>query len=298
MDKFQVLVIDDDRTIAAWYRSVLILMGFEVEIALTARLALAWLSANVPDLVLLDMRLGQEMGGEDILYQIRSNSRFNNTRVIVITGYPNTTEIINNLADLVMLKPVELEQLRGLVGRMAYSELEPKIQSFRDPATLLFNKEFFLTRLELAFERARRRPEFFFAVIVFQVEFSSLVDDSFHPHSSALVLQEIARRLKQHLRPTDTLAHISGWKFVTLHEELRKTEEVEVIIERLKLLLTEPVKVGDQEYLGAAQFGVSVDIHRYRHPEEIYDAAEHAFQANSDTGKPEPPASPISPYSS
>ena len=56
----------------------------------------------------------------------------------------------------------------------------------------------------------------------------------------------------------------------------------EMIIERLKLLLTEPVRVGEQEYQGAAHFGVAADIHRYRRPEEIYAAAEHALQANAD----------------
>ena len=79
MDNFEALIIDDDKDIAAWYRTVLTLMGFEVETALSARQALACLATSVPNLMLLDLRLGQEIGGEDILYQIRSNSRFDHT---------------------------------------------------------------------------------------------------------------------------------------------------------------------------------------------------------------------------
>jgi len=277
MDKFQVLVIDDDKDIAAWFRTVLVLMGFEVETALTARQALSWLAANVPDLILLDLHLGAELGGEDILYQIRSNARFNQTRVIIVTGYPTTAEMITNLADLVMIKPIELEQLRGLVSRMAYSELEPKILPFRDPVTLLFNKEFFFTRLELAYERARRRNEFVYAVVIFQVQF--LARDTGQPAPDAtLILSELASRLKQNLRPTDTLARISGWQFAILVEELERPEDVQIILERIRLILTEPIRLGVQEYIGSVVFGVSAEPWRHKQPDEIYAAAEAALE--------------------
>jgi diguanylate cyclase (GGDEF)-like protein len=273
MDKFQVLVVDDDKDIAAWYRTVLVLMGFEVETALTARQALAWLAANVPDLVLLDLHLGVELGGEDILYQIRSNTRFNQTRVIVVTGYPTTAEVITNLADLVMIKPIELEQLRGLVSRMAYSELEPKILPFRDPVTLLYNKEFFFTRLELACERIRRRHDFLYAVVVFEVQF--------HPRQPAApapddtwMLGEISSRLKQNIRPTDLLARISGWEFAMLVEELEKAQDIQVILERVRLILCEPVRSGGEEYMCSVQFGVAGEPWKYKQPDDAFAAAE------------------------
>jgi diguanylate cyclase (GGDEF)-like protein len=277
MDKFQVLVIDDDADIVGWFRTVLTLMGFEVETALTARQGLAWLSANVPDLVLLDMRLGQEMGGEDILYQIRSNARFNNTRVIIITGYPNTAETVTNLADLVMVKPVELEQLKGLVGRIAYSELEPRIFPFRDPATLLYNREFFQSRLDLAFERSKRRPAFTFAVVVIQIQFTNRSDEAIQPETESMILAEIASRLKQNLRPTDTLAHLSGWKFITLNEELRSNDDVEIILERLQRELSRPYQVGAEDFKGIVTCGVSADAWRYKQSDEMIDAAKEAL---------------------
>lgn len=277
MDRFQVLVIDDDADIAGWFRTVLTLMGFDVETALTARQGLAWLSANVPDMVLLDMHLGQEMGGEDILYQIRSNSRFNNTRVIIITGYPNTAETVTNLADLVMVKPVELEQLKGLVGRIAYSDLEPRVFPFRDPATLLYNREFFQSRLNLAFERSKRRSEFTFAVVILQIQFINRPEEAIRPEIESMILAEIAARLKKNLRPTDTLAHYSGWKFLTLHEELRTNDDIEVIVERLQRELSRPYQVGAEDFKGLVTYGVAVDAWRYKQSDEMIDAAKEAL---------------------
>ena len=92
------------------------------------------------------MRLGSEIGGEEILYQLRSNPRFDRTRVVVITAYPSTTDLVANLADLVLIKPVEVEQLRMLVTRVGGAEMETKLLPFRDPITLLFNIEFWLYR--------------------------------------------------------------------------------------------------------------------------------------------------------
>jgi diguanylate cyclase (GGDEF)-like protein len=274
----EVLIIDDDKDIAAWYRTVLTLMGFEVETALSARQALACLATCVPNLIILDLHLGHEIGGEDILYQIRSNARFDKTRVIVITGYPTTAEMVTNLADLIMIKPVGLDQLKTLVSRIVSSEVEPKSLPFRDPVTLLFNKEFFFTRLELAFERAKRRPEFFFAVIAFQVHASEPDGEVIPPEATAAILGEIADRLKQNVRPTDTLARVSGWKFFSLHEDLKSNEDVDIILGRLKQVITQPVKYDKYEYPLTVEYGVALAAPRYKQPAEIFEAAEQALK--------------------
>ena len=282
MDNIEVLIIDDDKDIAAWYRTVLILMGFEVETALSARQALVILATCVPNLILLDLHLGNEIGGEDILYQIRSNARFDQTRVIVITGYPTTAEMVTNLADLIMIKPVGLDQLKTLVNRIVSSNVEPKSLPFRDPVTLLFNKEFFYTRLELAFERAKRRPEFFFAVIGFQIHPSDPGGEALAPEASAAILVEVAERLKQNVRPTDTLARVSGWKFFTLHEDMKNSEDVEIILARLKHVITQPVLFEKVEYPVAVRYGVALAAPHYKQPSEIFEAAEQALKKAQD----------------
>ncbi|HEX7567056.1 MAG TPA: response regulator [Anaerolineaceae bacterium] len=142
MEKLQVLIIDDDRDIAGFFSTVLSLLGHECETVLSAKEALTRLAGSLPDLILLDLRLGTDIGGDDILYQIRSNPRFDNTRVVVITAYPTIAEMVTNLADLVLIKPVEVEQLKTLIARMEVYEVGPKRSPFRDPITQLFNRDF------------------------------------------------------------------------------------------------------------------------------------------------------------
>jgi len=167
MEKLHVLIIDDDKDTANFFSMVLSLVGFDCDIVNSAKQALARIAVSQPDMILLDMRLGLEIGGEDILYQIRSNPRLDETRVIVITAYPAMAEPVTNLADLILLKPVDVDQLKALASRLAVLGDHTRSYHFRDPVTDLFTREFFLTRMELAYERARRRSDFKFAILVF-----------------------------------------------------------------------------------------------------------------------------------
>lgn len=280
MDRFHVLIIDDDKDIAGYFKVVLGLMSFDVDIALTARDALASLSAAVPDLILLDMRLGRELGGEDILFQIRSNPRFEHTRVIVVTGYPNTTELVEDLADLVLLKPVDMEQLQSLVTRVTTPGLEPKTLPFRDPVTLLYTREFLYTRLELAYERARRRTDFLYAVLAVQMIPVLPPGETLPPEAGLVILGEVAARLKRWLRPTDSLARSSGWRFTALVEDLRHQEDVEVVRSRLELVLGGPYTVGEEFYKLIPCIGIAARGPEFERPEDILSAAERALEAS------------------
>jgi DNA-binding response OmpR family regulator len=103
VEKIRALIIDDDRDTANLFSTVLSLVGYECDVAYSAKTALAYLASNEPDIVLLDMRLGLEISGIDILYQIRSNPRFDKMRVVVITAYPHLAAPVHDLADMIML---------------------------------------------------------------------------------------------------------------------------------------------------------------------------------------------------
>jgi len=278
LEKLQVLIIDDDKDIASFFSTVLNLIGLECEAVLTAKEAFARLAGSVPDLILLDLRLGPEIGGEDILYQIRSNPRFDNTRVVVITAYPSIASMVNNLADLVLIKPVEIEQLKTLVTRIGSMEINPRRSPFRDPVTQLFNKEFFVTRLELAFERARRRPDFLFAVIVLQLKLQGKDDNQIKPEAWISILRGVADRLRRRLRPMDAIAIFSNQKFATLHEELKSPDDLNIILNRLRDTLSEPFNFEGDIYKLTASFGKVMYDEQFKGPVDFLKAAEYSLE--------------------
>ena len=274
----QVLIIEDDKDTAQLFSTVLGLVGFHCEIVLSGKEALARLAASEPDLILLDMRLGVEISGEDILYQIRSNPRLLDTRVIIITAYPAMVEPINNLADLILTKPIEVEQLKTLAQRMGSLEIAPKRLLFHDPVTELFNQEFFSTRLELAFARAKRRSDFLFAVIVFDLRLGEQPGDQVDPDITFAVLREVAQRLSQHVRPTDAIARLSGWKFASLHEDLKHPDDIRIILNRLRDKLSQPYQVDDRQYKLSIRTGWAIHDSQYESPQEILKRADQALE--------------------
>jgi diguanylate cyclase (GGDEF)-like protein len=283
MEKQRVLIIDDDVDIANLFSMVLSLVGYDCEIAGSAREALARLANLDPDLVLLDMRLGSELGGADILYQIRSNPRMKNTRVIVITGYPAMAEPITDLADLTLFKPVDVEQLKTLAARIGSDVQKPKAAYFRDPLTGLFNEDFFNTRLAHAIERARRRSDFIFAVCIFSIDVRESEDIPVNSEIFDQILREVAKGLMQNLRPTDTIARLSRNKFASLHEELKKPEDVNLIANRIRTILTPSFHVGEHSYLLEFRIGKAVRSDYYEKAEEIMALAERNMKDTTRT---------------
>ena len=272
----QVLIIEDDRMLAGYFEAVLKMAGMQVEVVYTAREGLARLATASPNLILLDLHLGNEINGKDILYQIRSNPRLDNIRVIIVTGFPGTAELVHDLADLVLIKPVGIDQLTKLAQRMMTYDVPQRMDRFRDPLTGLFKMEFFHTRLELAFERAKRRPEFLYAVILLQVSLAGEDADivGHNVDGTSEMLRGIAKRLNQNLRPTDCIAHLSAWKFASLNEDLRGSEDAQVIIGRIQNCLAEPYEWKGDYYKIETRVGFAVANPQYRKPEDILSAAE------------------------
>ncbi len=278
MEKLQVLIIDDDRDIAGFFDAVLSLIGHECETVQSAKEAFVRLAAGEPDLILLDLCLGSEIGGEDILYQIRSNPRFDHTRVVVITAYPYHAEIITNLADLVLIKPVDVDQLKTLVERLGSYDVGPRHSSLRDPVTQLFNREYFISRIELAFDRVQRRTEFLFSVTVIQVSLEDEIEQDLNPEVWVSLLHEISRRLKSHLRPIDAIAKFNGWRFGILNEELNKSENLPGILQRLEQVIFQPVELGDVTYHFKMKSGSAVYNRRFSHALDLLEASEQALE--------------------
>ena len=281
MEKISALIIDDDRDTANLFSMVLKLVGFECEVAYSAKSALVYLAKNEPDIVLLDMRLGLEISGTDILYQIRSNPRFDKMRVVVITAYPQMAAPIHDLADLVMLKPVEVENLQTLASRL--TEIKPKSYMFRDPVTNLYTARFFITRLEHAFERMKRRQDFLFATLVIEFDIKLEEGEQLYYKELEMLLKILAERLVKNFRPTDTFGRIDGERISALYEDLKQPHDLNVIIRRLQEELTGEYEVSGHQMLVQPLIGAVLNDERFEQADQILQAAIQALDHACET---------------
>jgi len=80
-------------------------------------LALSLLADVQPDIVVLDLHLPHQ-SGTTILAQIRSSERLRNVRVVVTTADARLAELVEEEADIVMIKPIGFNLLRDMTSRL------------------------------------------------------------------------------------------------------------------------------------------------------------------------------------
>jgi CheY-like chemotaxis protein len=117
MNKPLALVIEDDIDLSEIFSLTLRGGGFETEVIRDGQAALNRLAGDPPALILLDLHLPR-VTGATILQNIRANERYAKTAVIVASADARLAEELNVQADLVLLKPISVEQVRALAQRM------------------------------------------------------------------------------------------------------------------------------------------------------------------------------------
>lgn len=218
MDKPFAMIIDDDRDTVALFRHVLDMAGYSTEIILHGKVAAERLAVAQPDIVLLDLNL-PGVSGAEILHMIRSSERLKKTQVVVITAHSHIALNLEEEAELVLLKPVNIEQLSTLVQR-----LRPTREKFNetplDEVTGLYNLSFFKSRLEYSLARLKQLDLNHFTVLLMDLAQFDAIESRMDEREKQSLLTEIADVLKRMLRPTDTIAHIEQARFAILVEDV------------------------------------------------------------------------------
>lgn len=110
MKRCQVVVVEDDRELGELVIEALAMeLDCDLHLLMDGTEAMRWFSEEsgneVPGLIILDMHL-PGISGLQILDYVRSQPRFNTTRVVVTTADSMLLEKARHKADWLLLKPV------------------------------------------------------------------------------------------------------------------------------------------------------------------------------------------------
>jgi diguanylate cyclase (GGDEF)-like protein/PAS domain S-box-containing protein len=144
-----------------------------------------------------------------------------------------------------------------------------------DDLTDLPNRTLLAERLNQAILQSNH-PHNSLAVAFLDLDDLKTVNDAHGHHVGDQLLIIISLRMKEALRKGDTLARIGGDEFILVLTDLAKTEEFYKILERLLLVVSEPVIVDDLVLNVSASIGVT------QYPQDDADAEiliRHADQA-------------------
>jgi PleD family two-component response regulator len=227
-----VLIVEDDRDVAAFIRHVMDLAGYRTEIAPNGKVAIEYLYENPPEIVLLDLSL-PEVSGVEVLQILKSDDRLKKTLVVVVTANSQIAADLPVVPDLILLKPVSPNQLTDLVWRLLQGDKNlEKLPFGKDPwdkATGLYSRAFFINRLDSALKNSKNNKGNLFGVLLVTPSQNKTPDKK----QKALILQEVASSLKTSVRPTDTISRFEKDHFFILVENIKSAEILSNITDRI-----------------------------------------------------------------
>jgi len=284
VEKPFALIIEDDRDIVALFRHVLDLAGYHTEIVLDGKVAVEQLAKSKPDIVLLDLNL-PGVSGIEILAMMNADQRLKHVPVVVITAHAHLVQTLPVNPELVLIKPVNIEQLSNLIQRICPTEKSMDSLPY-DVLTGVYNRSFFMARLAYALERAKQLHQNKFAVLYLDLEQSKKINYLFGKEYNKRVLQASASLLKTVLRPTDTIARLGGDIFSILIEDVSDHDTPILIASRVQSRVRKYLARLENELQVRANVGIVLCGEEYLSVDQIlHDAEESLVLAKSDRRK-------------
>ena len=145
---------------------------------------------------------------------------------------------------------IEIAERKKIEKKMTYL-------ATHDSLTDLPNRHLLIDRLEQAFLSAKRNRTQVAIIFIDLDNFKKINDDLGHlVGDQALV--KMAARMKSFLRESDTVARFGGDEFVIIMTDIKSTNDVSVMAEKLCTKLKEPLALGNQQYIMGASIGISL----------------------------------------
>jgi diguanylate cyclase (GGDEF)-like protein/PAS domain S-box-containing protein len=131
-----------------------------------------------------------------------------------------------------------------------------KFVAMHDALTGLPNRVMFHQRLSHALAQARRY-ERRLAVLFIDLDRFKIINDTLGHESGDALLREVAKRLSDNLRASDTVARLGGDEFVVLVEQAGETQDLAGVAQKLIAALTAGFPLHEEEYHVTASIGIS-----------------------------------------
>ncbi len=163
-------------------------------------------------------------------------------------------------------------------------EEEIKRLAFYDVLTNLPNRRLLMDRLHHALVMSRRSGKRG-ALLFLDLDHFKMLNDTLGHSMGDLLLMQVAERLKQCVRESDTVARLGGDEFVVMLEDLSEarvlaTQEVDQITSQILARLNIPYQLGDNEYISTPSIGVAMfGDHGESHDELLKHADIAMYQA-------------------
>lgn len=145
--------------------------------------------------------------------------------------------------------------------------------ALHDSLTGLPNRELLADTIAKSIER-RKRDKLKNALVYLDLDGFKPINDTLGHDAGDEALREIARRLENSIRGSDTAARIGGDEFVLLLEGVHGKDEISVIASRISESINMPLDIMEHSFHVGASMGISV------YPDDAQDSASLTSRAD------------------
>lgn len=224
--RYKILVVEDDPVQAAAMHAFLDSAGFEPLVMTDPSLFEEGLLASQPDLILLDLLLG-EMTGFDLAKFVRQNDKFDTTPIVFLTTQNQLQNQVRGkrLGDDYLLKPATPELLVSTIaGRIErYRALKGLVG--RDGLTGSLSYAEFMNAATRIMKTASVNP----VMIVVDIEGLGAINDNYTFSAGEKVLSALGDVMKKTFREFGVVGRISGDEFAIVGDSLSVNEFMQLL---------------------------------------------------------------------
>jgi diguanylate cyclase (GGDEF)-like protein/PAS domain S-box-containing protein len=191
-----------------------------------------------------------------------------------------TKPIVDELGQVLHLQTTSRE-----VSDRVAMEQRLRYDALHDALTNLPNRLLLEERLELALKRAKRHPDFQFAVLFVDCDRFKIVNDSLGHSAGDQLLRAVAQKFSSFIRDTDLVARIGGDEFVFLLEDIETINEATQVAERIINDLRSPFNIEGQQIFISASIGIVMGTTEYTQAETLVRNADIAMYRAKANGR-------------
>ncbi|MBF0162073.1 MAG: diguanylate cyclase [Magnetococcales bacterium] len=244
---------------------------------------------NQPDMLLLDVSM-PVMDGFAVCETIRKLPSGARVPIVMLTGLSDDQSVDQAFAagaDDYVTKPIHWAVLRQRIRLFMERRRAEAIilyQATFDTLTELPNRNLFMDRLERAIALARRNQEQL-AVLFIDLDRFKEVNDTWGHAAGDELLRQTARRLKECVRQSDTVARMGGDEFTMLLPGVSFPADPEMVARKILFSLSQPFDLHGHISVISGSVGIALFPQDSDTLQTLLKYADHAMYEAKRQGK-------------
>ncbi|MBF0193910.1 MAG: diguanylate cyclase [Magnetococcales bacterium] len=284
-----VLVADDDELILDLIESFLDQNGYESILANNGHEAVEAFQTHHPDLALLDANM-PEMDGFHACEMIRTFPGSRQVPIVMVTSLSDEKSVDRAFtagAEDFITKPIHWAVLRQRL-RILFERKEAQDQihhqATHDSLTGLPNRTLFLDRLESAISMGLRR-QIKFGLMFIDLDRFKWVNDELGHAAGDQLLKEVAHRMTDCVRQSDTVARLGGDEFTVILSDLSGIGNPCDVADKILQSLQNPFNLKGKKVEISGSIGIAIFPEDGEDSETLLRNADNAMYIAKNRGR-------------